>query len=128
MVAMGCAGEGEGHNITGNTMWPATVVESQASINFDLGDRSDWRTAGVLCETLLTILSEPETFTGNTLIDDEYLCSRGWTFEGVDEAFACVKGTRPGRYLVEATPKSAKVVVSRGDVREVDKDKSQSKL
>ena len=39
MVALGVAAEYEDMNITGNTLWPATVIESQASINFAMGER-----------------------------------------------------------------------------------------
>ena len=38
MVAMGVAEENLGDNITGNSLWPATVIESLASINFKLGE------------------------------------------------------------------------------------------
>ena len=40
MVAMGVAAEYKGKNIIANTMWPATVFESLASINFELGDKN----------------------------------------------------------------------------------------
>jgi NAD(P)-dependent dehydrogenase (short-subunit alcohol dehydrogenase family) len=132
MVALGCAAEGAEHGITGNCMWPATVVESQASINFSLGDRKDWRTAEVLTETLLCILSEPNTFTGNTLIDDEYLISRGWTMKEIDAAFACVPGSTPSRFLADALYVEGggkhNINLSRGDVRRVSKDIAKSKL
>jgi len=39
MVALGVAAEYQGEGITGNTVWPATVIESYASINFQLGER-----------------------------------------------------------------------------------------
>ena len=34
MVALGAAAEGRKHGVTGNSLWPATVVESLAAINF----------------------------------------------------------------------------------------------
>jgi citronellol/citronellal dehydrogenase len=42
MSALGAGAEGAEDGITGNSLWPATVIESQASINFDLGERSTW--------------------------------------------------------------------------------------
>ena len=42
MTALGVAAEYAGENITGNTLWPATVIESLASINFELGERKTW--------------------------------------------------------------------------------------
>ena len=38
MVALGAAAEGADAGITGNALWPATVVESSASENLELGD------------------------------------------------------------------------------------------
>jgi len=37
MVALGAAAEGEGKGVTGNSLWPATVIESLASLNFKMG-------------------------------------------------------------------------------------------
>lgn len=45
MSALGAAAEYEGQGITGNSLWPATVIESQASKNFELGGREMWRKA-----------------------------------------------------------------------------------
>lgn len=42
MTALGVAAEYAEENITGNTLWPATVIESLASINFELGERKTW--------------------------------------------------------------------------------------
>ena len=40
MVALGVSQEyGPASNITANTLWPATVIESLASINFQMGDK-----------------------------------------------------------------------------------------
>ena len=49
MSALGAAAEYEGQGITGNSLWPATVIESQASKNFELGGREMWRKAWGLC-------------------------------------------------------------------------------
>lgn len=64
-------------NITGNSLWPATIVESYASINFKLGDPSMWRKASILSDATVAICSEGESCNGKMLIDDEYLLSRG---------------------------------------------------
>ena len=37
MVALGAAAEGAKYGVTGNALWPATIVESLASENFELG-------------------------------------------------------------------------------------------
>ena len=43
MVALGAGAEGEGKGVTGNSLWPATVIESLASVNFKMGAPSTWR-------------------------------------------------------------------------------------
>merc|ERR1719446_369707 len=73
MVAMGAAAEYEGKGITGHSLWPATVIESQASKNFEMGDRSMWRKADILADAVLGLVSAPDTYTGRQLLDDEYL-------------------------------------------------------
>merc|ERR1719310_122692 len=61
MVAMGAAAEYEGKGITGNSLWPATVIESQASINFEMGDKSMWRKADILADCVLSLVSNDVT-------------------------------------------------------------------
>jgi len=39
---LGAGAEGEQHGITGNSLWPATIIESLASENFKLGEKSQW--------------------------------------------------------------------------------------
>merc|ERR1719221_1130798 len=73
MVAMGVAAEYKGKGITGHSLWPATVVESYASINFQLGDKKDWRRADILSDCVLGLVSASDNVTGLQLIDDEYL-------------------------------------------------------
>ena len=51
----GAPGAGPGRraqedNIAGNTLWPRTIIESQASINWKMADRSQWRTPEILCD------------------------------------------------------------------------------
>ena len=61
---------------------PATVIESYASINFELGDPSMWRKATIIADATVAICCEEGgDFTGQMLIDDEYLKSRGVTDE-----------------------------------------------
>lgn len=78
LVAMGVAAEYRGQGIAGHSLWPATVVESYASENFAMGDRSSWRTAQVLVDSVLCILSQnPVEFTGKTWIDEDLLRNFG---------------------------------------------------
>lgn len=86
MVALGAAAEGQGKGITGNSLWPATIVESQASKNFKLGDTSLWRKASILSDCVLKLCLEDESYTGHMLVDDVYLRERhGFTDEDLKQ-------------------------------------------
>mmetsp|Transcript_15265 Transcript_15265/g.24804 ORF Transcript_15265/g.24804 Transcript_15265/m.24804 type:complete len:295 (+) Transcript_15265:1898-2782(+) len=80
IVALAVGEEYKGKGIAANALWPRTVVESLASENFEMGTRDVWRKATILTDSVLGILTEDRnTFTGNMLIDEEYLRSRGVT-------------------------------------------------
>jgi citronellol/citronellal dehydrogenase len=74
LLAHGLAKEVAGDNIAINALWPATLIESQATINYGLGDPSVWRKASILADATLAILSHaPPTLTGQALIDEDIL-------------------------------------------------------
>ncbi|CAD7946920.1 unnamed protein product [Amoebophrya sp. A120] len=133
MVALGAAAaEGVDDNILANSLWPATVIESQASINFDLGDKKLWRKATILADATVSLCCDQET-TGQMLIDDEYLTEvRGLTKDDL-KTYRYDPNTDPPRLLAEKTGS----MVTRGDVRKVkqerrtddfEKAKNKSKL
>jgi citronellol/citronellal dehydrogenase len=73
-LAIGLAEEHRSDNIAANTLWPRTIIESQASINWGMGERSQWRTPEILCDASLAIFAqEPHTSTGRQWIDEEAL-------------------------------------------------------
>jgi len=73
-VAIGLAAEHKQDNVAGNALWPRTIVESQASINWKMADRSQWRTPEILCDASLAIFAqEPRTSTGHEWIDEDAL-------------------------------------------------------
>ena len=55
------------------------MIESYASINFELGERGTWRKGTILADCCMGIIAESEEFTGHMLIDDEYLRYKGYT-------------------------------------------------
>lgn len=121
IVALGVAGEYKGTNITANSLWPATVIESQAAINFKLGDPSLWRKATILADSVLGICKQSSDFTGNMLIDDEFLRDR-MGYKDVDFVkYRYDKNIEPPRLLADEVASSA-FLVKRGDVSKVDKD------
>lgn len=128
MVALGAAAEGEKFGITANSLWPATIVESSASENFELGERKNWRKADILADCVVQLACDPST-TGQQLIDDEYLRTRG----AIDADFVryrCDPNFEPPRLLA---PDGVEGVggdwdVRRGDVKALSRDKAVSKL
>lgn len=79
LVAHGLAEETKGTGVAINALWPATMVESYATINHKLGERSMWRKASVLSDCCLALVQEKADFSGHALIDEDYLRSRGVT-------------------------------------------------
>jgi citronellol/citronellal dehydrogenase len=73
-LAIGLAEEHRADNVACNTLWPRTIIESQASINWSMANRSQWRTPEIVCDASLAIFAqEPATFTGQQCIDEEVL-------------------------------------------------------
>ena len=105
LVAHGLAEEVRSHGIACNALWPATLIESQASINFGLGDRSQWRKADILSDAVLAIVGhDPKDLTGLALIDEEILSRVGVTDW---DSYLCEPGGEPIRIVGErAAPRS----------------------
>ncbi len=77
-VALGVAAEHKSDNIAGNTLWPRTIIETQASIAWKMADRSQWRTPEIVCDASLAIFAqEPRTCTGHQWIDEDALATLG---------------------------------------------------
>jgi len=73
-VALGVAAEHLRDNIAGNTLWPRTIIETQASIAWKMADRSQWRTPEIVCDASLAIFAqEPRTCTGHQWTDEAAL-------------------------------------------------------
>eukprot|EP00667_Euglena_gracilis_P014773 EG_transcript_15330 len=131
LVALGVAQEYAGSNITGNSLWPATIVESLASINFKLMDRANWRKATILADAAVAIVGEPADFTGNMLLDDVYLRSKGLSDSDFVQ-YRCDPAVEPPRLLAKEVEEGFDPTIhnklKRGDVRKVDRDLGLSKL
>jgi citronellol/citronellal dehydrogenase len=100
MLALGLGAELRDRNIGAAALWPATVIESQASINHGLGTPSQWRKPEIVADATLAILGRPlEEVTGRAFLDEEALAEVGVT----DLAdYSCVPGGRPLRIVGEA--------------------------
>jgi citronellol/citronellal dehydrogenase len=94
LITHGLAEEVRGSNIAVNSLWPVTIVESQASINWGLGTREMWRKPDILVDCILRLVhKEPLALTGRALLDEDFLRAEGVTDFS---AYACVPGTQPG--------------------------------
>jgi citronellol/citronellal dehydrogenase len=73
-LAIGIAEEHRADNIAANALWPRTIIESQASINWGLATRDQWRTPEILCDASLAIFAqEPPKYSGHQVLDEEVL-------------------------------------------------------
>jgi citronellol/citronellal dehydrogenase len=63
-----------------------------------LGDRSQWRSPEILCHGMMEILRlEPPVLTGQQILDELFLCERGWSDEQID---ACWLEGKPPEHPV----------------------------
>jgi citronellol/citronellal dehydrogenase len=95
LLTHGLAEEVRPHNIAVNSLWPVTIIESQASINWDLGRPEQWRKPDILVDCVLRLVQkEPAEITGRALLDEDFLQAEGVPdFSG----YACVPGSNPSR-------------------------------
>jgi citronellol/citronellal dehydrogenase len=93
MITHGLAEEMKDYNIAVNSLWPETMIESLATINWKLGDPSMWRKADILADATVEIIKhEPPSLSGKALIDETFLKSIGIT--DMDK-YNCVPGSNP---------------------------------
>jgi citronellol/citronellal dehydrogenase len=92
MQALGIAEEFREYGICGTALWPATTIETSASINFSMGERSNWRKPEILADAAYEIVMHPEISNGKALIDEPLLRQVGYTDF---ERYSCVPGSSP---------------------------------
>jgi citronellol/citronellal dehydrogenase len=82
MLALGLADELRGQALSVNALWPVTLVESQATINHHLGGPGSkmCRKPDIIADATLEIVKTPPgELSGQALLDEDFLRSRGWT-------------------------------------------------
>ena len=93
LCTIGMAGEVAADNIACHALWPVTLIESYATINFGLGGPENWRKADILADsTIALVTKEPSLRTGKAWLDEELLALEGVTDFG---KYACVPGKTP---------------------------------
>ena len=84
-LAIGIAAEYKDAGVACNSLWPVTMIESLATLNWNIGDRSQWRSPAILCDAMVEIVTtEPPKLTGEQILDEPFLRERGWTQEQLD--------------------------------------------
>ena len=92
-IAKSLADEVAHHNIGVNAFWPVTMIESQATKHFEMGDETMWRDPSILSDTVLAIIRrDPSECTGNAFYDEDILAEEG--IEDFSE-YNVVGGTEP---------------------------------
>jgi citronellol/citronellal dehydrogenase len=95
LLTLGLAEEVRRHNVAVNSLWPVTIIESQASINHALGNPEMWRKPDILVDCVLRLVcKKPAEVTGRALLDEDFLRAEGVTDFG---HYACVPGSQPPR-------------------------------
>lgn len=105
-LALGIAAEHRAENVACNSLWPVTLIESLATINYSVGDRSIWRSPRILADAVAEIVcSEPRELTGRQLLDEPFLRERGWTQEQIDSYW--LEGPPENPVFIDGRPGSS---------------------
>jgi citronellol/citronellal dehydrogenase len=95
LLTYGLAEEVRPHHIAVNSLWPVTIIESQASINLGMGTRELWRKPDILVDCVLRLVQkDPIEISGQALLDEDFLRQEGISDFG---QYACVPGANPPR-------------------------------
>ncbi len=108
MIAQAIAEEAKEYNVTAHALWPATAIESYATMNFGLGGPELWRKSDIIADATIALLArEPSARMGKAWIDEALLREEGVT----DFAkYQCVAGAEPPHFPFSAIPKVTQTV------------------
>jgi citronellol/citronellal dehydrogenase len=97
LLSLGLAAELRGEPIAVASLWPATIVESQASINHKMGGPEHWRKPEVVADAVIAWMSLPVAeASGRIWLDEEVLAAVGRTELG---GYNCVADGQPIRIV-----------------------------
>src|SRR5262249_930997 len=102
MIAQAITEEAAEYNVTAHALWPATAIESFATMNFGFGGPALWRKAGIIgAVTVALLVREPSARRGRAWIDEALLREEGVT----DFAkYQCKPGSEPPPFPLSALP------------------------
>ncbi len=94
LLSHGLAEEVKADNIGVYSLWPETMIESLATINWGLGEPSMWRKPSILSDAVLALVTQgdPQRYSGQALIDEAILRDIGVTDF---DLYNCVPGSNP---------------------------------
>lgn len=93
LLTHGLAEEVRAHGIGVYSLWPVTMIESLATLNWGLGDPSMWRKASIMSDAVLALVTQdPAAHTGKALSDEDILRASGVTDFDI---YNCVPGSHP---------------------------------
>ncbi len=102
LLARAIADEVREHNVTAHALWPATAIESSSTTSFGLGGPEVRRTADIVADAVLALLSrEPSARPGQAWIDEALLREEGVTDFS---KYQCVAGHEPPQFPFAALP------------------------
>ncbi len=107
LVTIGLSKELEGSGVAVNSLWPETMVESYATINWSLGGKEMWRSPDIMVDSVNEIFSrDPNSFSGHCLLDETFLREEC----GVEDfaCYQCVEGSEPPKMNLSWTVKAGK--------------------
>jgi citronellol/citronellal dehydrogenase len=101
MITHGLSTELKGTGVSCNSLWPSSMIESSATKNFGLGNMAQWRKPDIIADCVLGIIGEdPNVFTGNCLIDEDYLRTKNVKDFS---KYNCVEGGEPVKIYGEGS-------------------------
>jgi citronellol/citronellal dehydrogenase len=99
MLTEGLAAEVAKDGITVHSLWPVTMIESQATIGHHLGEPAQWRTPQILVDATVALVTKTSKLpSGRSLYDEDVLESIGTRNFA---KYACVPGTDPPRMRLD---------------------------
>ena len=91
MLALAIAEEERDNGVTANALWPVTMIESEATRHFEMGQPEEWRTPQILADATVEICCSGST--GRAFYDEEVLRERRGTVDF--STYSAVPGTTP---------------------------------
>lgn len=116
LVALGVAAEHAADGIAGNALWPETLIESAATVNFRIGGPAQWYKADLVADaTWELVRRDPRERTGQALLVMDVLRAAG-----VEDftPYRCDPDSEPPLLTGKRLPKVGGKETARGDAGE----------